>query len=264
MRKYGLTLLILSSLFSFSHGFDALKMMQKALEREKQNKDGTQSPLPFNPLKQGNNEQTLIDTSCKVMLDNTPKNSLANETAKNVLKGAATGAIIGGLFSRDRGKGAIIGAITGAGVAVAYSALKTKHLQPESPKDTAKRLGYDPSMGELLNFELLPSEVKSYKIGEYADIVLRISLLTPEALQKKDNQKDELIPIWVNSYLVKDGGILYPLSSESYYLIPGTSALPYYLPICDEIKPGNYKLRFQITGLGREVSREVDFRVSSK
>ncbi len=250
-------------LFSLSYGFS----LQEFIEEGKRKIGGKQLPIqipfPATPSKREIKAHVPASTSCRAMLDNTPKNSLADEVAKYIFIGAASGGVAGTIVSRDM-KGTAIGIMTGVGAAVIYVMAKTQHFQPEDPEHTAKRLGYEPSMGGLLNLEIPALKTKDYRKGQYVEIVLRVSLLTPEALQKKDNQKDELIPIWVNSYLVKDRGIFYPLSSESYYLIPGTFALPYYLPICDEIKPGNYKLRFQITGLGREVSREVDFRVSSK
>ncbi len=252
MSKQILALGFVSLFFSDAYALELLKQIQRGIEN-----------LQKTPAKQENLQQKQeiqpTDISCISMLNASPKNTLANKTAENMLKGAITGAALGAILGNDRGKGAIIGAITGAMAATAYTAATTKYLQPEKPQDTAKKLNYSPSMGELLALEVIPSEKKSYKVGSYAEVVLRVSLLTPESLEKKEQDP---IPVWVTSYLVKDNTTLYPLASESYYLYPGTYGLPYYFPICNEIRPGNYKLRFQVTSLGKEASKDAEFEVS--
>ncbi|MCS7278229.1 MAG: glycine zipper 2TM domain-containing protein [Aquificaceae bacterium] len=187
--------------------------------------------------------------SCESMAYNSPKASLAEKAGKDILKGAAAGAIIGATVSEDRAKGAVVGGIAGALAATTYKMATTSHLQRESYESTAKRLGY--AGGNFLKAEVVvpKSEVKE---GEYAEMVLRVSLLTEKRLGTE--------PVSITAYL-SSGNTKIPIGTEEYYVELGTTPLVYQFPICSEIKPGEYTIVFEVVGVGSHASAKGSFRV---
>lgn len=246
-----------------AYSIDLFKITQELIQKQGggEKEDPTEFLKKFQELiptnVQGNTPQKAQapTTSCEDMLNNSPKVRLIDQAAENKLKGIATGAAVGALIDKDRKRGAILGAISGAAAATAHTMWATKDKHPEDYDKTAKRLGYKPSQGDLLKIEPVVKNTE-YKRGDYAEIVLRVSLLTPD--------KNNHVPVWINTYLVGENKTMIPLGSESYYVLPGTTPFVYFFPVCDSVKEGVYRLNFQITSLGRSESHEVELKVSSK
>lgn len=199
-------------------------------------------------------EMVSKDTRCEIMLNNNPKTRLVDEAAKNGVISALTGAIGGAMLDKDKERGAVIGGMIGGIAGILYTMwTKQTHLI-ENYETTAKRLNYRPSDGEVLKAELLANTNKVYKLGEYVEVILRISALTPS--------KEEYIPVWINIYLVDKNGMLIPLGSENYTMFGGTAPFIYFFPVCDELRVNTYRIRFQVASLGRSESHEVEFKVS--
>lgn len=207
------------------------------------------SPMPVQQQK----AQTTVSTdSCEDMVYNSPKASLVEQAGKDILKGMAVGAAAGALMSEDKTQGAVIGAMVGGAMAAAHKAATTKHLQREDYETTAKKLGYKPSDGNLLKVEIIAPD-RELKLGNYAEFVLRVSMLT------EDKTKPQLISVSV--YLVS-GNNRIPMGSEEYYMLPGTTSLVYQFPICKDIPSGLYILLFELVGVGKHAFVEGSFRVN--
>jgi hypothetical protein len=78
------------------------------------------------------------------MLEHSPKNSVVESTAKAVIGGALMGALAGFLLDRkNRGQGAVLGALAGMAAGVGYSYYKNQYKLRISPEDLAKQINYD-------------------------------------------------------------------------------------------------------------------------
>lgn len=209
--------------------------------------------IPKSQVQQQKQDAQSASISCEEMLAKSPKKPVIEETAKNVLIGVAVGAVVGALVSKDKAKGAILGAVSGAAAGIAYSYLTTQDTQRESLESAAKRLGYRYDKPELF-LEFRAKNKSNFKRGDYLVGALRITLLTPQ----KD--RDQQHQVTISAYLVKDGERI-PLGVENYYFNAGTTPVLYAFPICDAVKPGAYKIAFEVIGLGTEREVVYEFRV---
>jgi len=194
----------------------------------------------------------INNDSCSYMLEHSPKNSVVESTAKAAIGGALIGALAGFLLDRkNRGQGAILGALTGMAAGVGYSYYKNQYKLRISPEDLAKQINYD-YKSPYFRFENIIIEGNIFRPGQYIPLTFRFDILKPK--------KHEVALVSYYATLYRNN---LPISSfyDTITLPQGGVADVFAIPVCNGVIPGYYTLYVRAVSSGIEDVREVSWIV---
>ena len=194
----------------------------------------------------------INNDSCSYMLEHSPKNSVIESTAKAVIGGALMGALAGFLLDRkNRGQGAILGAVAGMAAGVGYSYYKNQSKLRTSPEDLAKQINYD-YKSPYFRFENIIIEGNTFRPGQYIPLTFRFDILKPK--------KHEVALVSYYATLYRNN---FPISSfyDTITLPQGGVADVFAIPVCNGVIPGHYILYVRAISSGIEDVKEVGWTV---
>ena len=192
------------------------------------------------------------DTSCKYMLEHSPKSSVVSSTAKSVAAGAIVGGLLGALFDKkNRAQGAIIGAIGGMMAGVGYAYYKNQEKLRTSPEDLAKQINYDYKT-PYFRFEKIIINGSSFSPGQYIPLVFRFDILKPK------KNEGALVSYYATLYRNN-----VPISSfyDTITLPQGGVADVFAIPVCQGAVPGSYTLYVRAVSSGIESIQETSWYI---
>lgn len=194
----------------------------------------------------------INNDSCSYMLEHSPKNSVVESTAKAVIGGALMGALAGFLLDRkNRGQGAVLGALAGMAAGVGYSYYKNQYKLRISPEDLAKQINYD-YKSPYFRFENIIIEGNTFRPGQYIPLTFRFDILKPK--------KHEVALVSYYATLYRNN---LPISSfyDTITLPQGGVADVFAIPVCNGVTPGHYTLYVRAVSSGIEDVKEVGWTV---
>lgn len=194
----------------------------------------------------------INNDSCSYMLEHSPKNSVVESTAKAVIGGALIGALAGFLLDRkNRGQGAVLGALAGMAAGVGYSYYKNQYKLRISPEDLAKQINYD-YKSPYFRFENIIIQGNIFRPGQYIPLTFRFDILKPK--------KHEVALVSYYATLYRNN---FPISSfyDTITLPQGGVADVFAIPVCNGVTPGHYTLYVRAVSSGIEDVREVSWIV---
>jgi hypothetical protein len=194
----------------------------------------------------------INNDSCSYMLEHSPKNSVVESTAKAVIGGALMGALVGFLLDRkNRGQGAVLGALAGMAAGAGYSYYKNQSKLRTSPEDLAKQINYD-YKSPYFRFENIIIEGNTFRPGQYIPLTFRFDILKPK--------KHEVALVSYYATLYRNN---FPISSfyDTITLPQGGVADVFAIPVCNGVTPGYYTLYVRAVSSGIEDVREVSWIV---
>ena len=194
----------------------------------------------------------INNDSCSYMLEHSPKNSVVESTAKAVIGGALMGALAGFLLDRkNRGQGAVLGALAGMAAGVGYSYYKNQYKLRISPEDLAKKINYD-YKSPYFRFENIKIKGNTFRPGQYIPLIFRFDILKPK--------KHEVALVSYYATLYRNN---FPISSfyDTITLPQGGVADVFAIPVCNGVTPGHYTLYVRAVSSGIEDVREVSWIV---
>jgi len=194
----------------------------------------------------------INNDSCSYMLEHSPKNSVVESTAKAVIGGALMGALAGFLLDRkNRGQGAVLGALAGMAAGVGYSYYKNQYKLRISPEDLAKQINYD-YKSPYFRFENIIIQGNIFRPGQYIPLIFRFDILKPK--------KHEVALVSYYATLYRNN---FPISSfyDTITLPQGGVADVFAIPVCNGVTPGLYTLYVRAVSSGIEDVREVSWIV---
>jgi len=194
----------------------------------------------------------INNDSCSYMLEHSPKNSVVESTAKAVIGGALMGALAGFLLDRkNRGQGAVLGALAGMAAGAGYSYYKNQSKLRTSPEDLAKQINYD-YKSPYFRFENIIIEGNTFRPGQYIPLTFRFDILKPK--------KHEVALVSYYATLYRNN---FPISSfyDTITLPQGGVADVFAIPVCNGVTPGYYTLYVRAVSSGIEDVREVSWIV---
>jgi len=171
----------------------------------------------------------INNDSCSYMLEHSPKNSVVESTAKAVIGGALMGALAGFLLDRkNRGQGAVLGALAGMAAGVGYSYYKNQYKLRISPEDLAKQINYD-YKSPYFRFENIIIQGNIFRPGQYIPLTFRFDILKPK--------KHEVALVSYYATLYRNN---FPISSfyDTITLPQGGVADVFAIPVCNGVTPG--------------------------
>lgn len=194
----------------------------------------------------------INNDSCSYMLEHSPKNSVVESTAKAVIGGALMGALAGFLLDRkNRGQGAVLGALAGMAAGAGYSYYKNQSKLRTSPEDLAKQINYD-YKSPYFRFENIIIQGNTFRPGQYIPLTFRFDILKPK--------KHEVALVSYYATLYRNN---FPISSfyDTITLPQGGVADVFAIPVCNGVTPGYYTLYVRAVSSGIEDVREVSWIV---
>lgn len=194
----------------------------------------------------------INNDSCSYMLEHSPKNSVVESTAKAVIGGALIGALAGFLLDRkNRGQGAVLGALAGMAAGVGYSYYKNQSKLRISPEDLAKKINYD-YKSPYFRFENIKIKGNTFRPGQYIPLIFRFDILKPK--------KHEVALVSYYATLYRNN---LPISSfyDTITLPQGGVADVFAIPVCNGVTPGHYTLYVRAVSSGIEDVKEVGWTV---
>jgi len=194
----------------------------------------------------------INNDSCSYMLEHSPKNSVVESTAKAVIGGALMGALAGFLLDRkNRGQGAVLGALAGMAAGVGYSYYKNQYKLRISPEDLAKQINYD-YKSPYFRFENIIIQGNTFRPGQYIPLTFRFDILKPK--------KHEVALVSYYATLYRNN---FPISSfyDTITLPQGGVADVFAIPVCNGVTPGHYTLYVRAVSSGIEDVKEVGWTV---
>lgn len=188
---------------------------------------------------EANNTNSNLD--CNTMLKNSPKKSVTENYAKDVLVGAAVGAAIGAaISSEDRAKGAMLGAVVGMAAGLAKARISNQEIIGSSAKRDELIKKYQPPYLDIVEFKTKDTsfnDKNQFKNGDYIFVLLRF-----HGLREKP---EDSVPIRYKITLYKDNEVITTFFDD-INLPQGESVDYFVIPVCKDTKPGNYTLKIKV------------------
>ncbi|GAB6077497.1 YMGG-like glycine zipper-containing protein [Hydrogenobaculum acidophilum] len=260
MRLKGVFCLLISASCSFAFDFNSLlntvQNIEKALPVKNTNTANSAQSRSLNlnsAQTNASNHEVVksVNSSCKYMLEHSPKDSVVESTAKYMIGGAIAGALAGALLDKNRAQGAIVGAIGGALAGVGYSYYKNQEKLRTSPEDLAKKINYD-YKSPYFRFENIIINGNAFSPGQYIPMIFRFDILKP------DKHEGALVSYYATLYRNN-----IPISSfyDVITLPQGGVSDVFAIPVCKGAVPGNYTLYVRAVSSGIQDIKEASWVV---
>lgn len=215
-----------------------------------------QKMIPNTPSSPTQTQQTGPEPQdCYTMLINSPKQTVTEDFAKYVLAGAAIGAATGALVSEDKGKGMVMGAIAGAaGGLIAGRVANKDKISSKSRKDLLS--SHQPPFFKLSEVAVMnkdgKKDITTFKKGDYVVILFK----------EEGLNEDESSPFNVKYIfnLYRNDEFLGTFS-DTINLNQGEAIDYLYIPVCQKVLSGKYRLEILAISNGITETSELSWEV---